>query len=82
MLHYIIYRHLSDYRLFHKLWGYVDEMKHEVSMQYENLRNFATLQNVKLNSSRVLLNASIPEIRSFLEKWQDFKTNLLKYINR
>ena len=57
-------------------------MKHEVSMQYENLRNFATLQNVKFNSSRVLLNASIPEIRSFLEKWQDFKTNLLKYINR
>ena len=43
-------------------------MKHEVSMQYENLRNFATLQNVKLNSSRVLLNASILEIRSFLEK--------------
>ena len=57
-------------------------MKHEVSMQYENLRNFATLQNVKFNLSRVLLNASILEIRSFLEKWQDFKTNLLKYINR
>ena len=57
-------------------------MKHEVSMQYENLRNFATLQNVKFNSSRVLWNASILEIRSFLEKWQDFKTNPLKYIDR
>ena len=54
MLHYIMYRHLSDYRLFDKFWGYVDEMKHEVSMQYENLRNFAALQNVKFNSSQFI----------------------------
>ena len=29
-------------------------MKHEVSMQYENLRNFAALQNVKFNSSQFI----------------------------